>query len=82
MKNLATPVYSALGFPLSTHNVAPPMMEFCGAPATSAIVGQHGDAELHVLHGRAKPPAEPAEAMIIGHSPVVNFGLGLPSRPA
>ena len=22
------------------------------------------------------------EAMIIGHSPVVNFGLGFPSRPA
>ena len=30
----------------------------------------------------AKPPAEPADAMIIGHSPVVNFGFGLPSRPA
>ena len=29
----------------------------------------------------ANPPAEPAEAMIIAHSPVVNFGFGLPSRP-
>ena len=29
----------------------------------------------------AKPPAEPDEPMIIAHSPVVNFGFGLPSRP-
>ncbi len=39
MKNFATPLYSSGLWPASTHRVAPPMIEFCGAPATS---GQYG----------------------------------------
>ena len=39
VKNFATPLYSSGLWPDSTQRVAPPMIEFCGAPATS---GQYG----------------------------------------
>jgi hypothetical protein len=39
VKKRATPLYSAAVLPPITQSEAPPMIEFCGAPCTSASYG-------------------------------------------
>src|ERR1700740_3858810 len=79
-KNFATPLYSARGRSLSSHSVAPPMMVFCGAPATS---GQYGIKPVPTSHFElALMSARVAdEPMKMPHSPFWKRGSGDFARP-
>ena len=79
--NLATPSYSAFGWPCSTHRVAPPMIEFCGFGRTAGSYGIMPMPTLSLPSAFSAPAAEPDEPTRKAHSPPLNSESDLPSRP-
>ena len=79
--NLATPLYSSGFLPPITHTEAPPMMEFCGAPATSSWYGMKLIDQSN-LAAFLIPACAPALPLNIAHSPLENLASPWLVRPA
>src|SRR5512135_1308424 len=79
-KNSATPLYTLGVLPPITHSEAPPMMEFCGAPFTSAQYGRKCTDHLN-LACRATRPEAPMERVAIAHLPLPNVPSPWLPRP-